>query len=403
MSTGLPDVDVVVVGAGLAGAAAAESLTRRGRSVCVLEADSPAGPGGSSHGSARIFRRAYHDPFWIDLTGRAQDAWRELEDRSGASLLRLTGGLDHGEVRNPVLIAEGQQAAGVRHELLTAAAAAERWPAFRFTGPVLFHPDAGPLDPTATVAAMLALTTRAGGEVRQDSPVTGIEEVPGGVRVHTAGGSVRAGTVVIAAGAWLPELLDRWGAVSPGLLAPDRLGPYGCRVPPLAVTQHQIFHLPRREPLPAGTVDDWPIFIHQLSAAEAGPAEATSLYGLPGGRDAGPGGGIKMAEHNLGTPTTAGTRDGVVDAGSRDRVTRYVETWFPGLVPTPYAETTCLYTGTLDEEFLLDRAGRVILASPCSGHGAKFAPLVGELIADLVAGASPIDRFALRDIASGTA
>lgn len=388
MSTAL-DVDVAVVGAGLAGAAAAEALTRRGRSVCVLEAAVPAGPGGSSHGSARIFRRAYPDPFWIGLTGRAQDAWRELEDRSGQALLRLTGGLDHGDVRNPALIAEGQDAAGVPHELLPAAAAAERWPAFRFAGPVLFHSDAGTLDPTATVAAMLALTAAAGGEVRQESPVNSIEDVPGGVRVHTAGGSVRAGVAVLATGAWLPDLLDRWGRVAPGLLALHR------RLPALAVVQHQIFHFPRREPLAAAVVDDWPIFLHQMSAAEAGAGEATSLYGLPGGRDAGPGGGIKLAEHNLGTPTTADTRDGIVDPGSRQRVTRYVESWMPGLEPAPYAETTCLYTDTPDEEFVLDRAGALVLASPCSGHGAKFAPLLGELIADLATGAPALPRFAL--------
>lgn len=383
MSSAL-DVDVAVIGAGLAGAAAAEALTRRGRSVCVLEASIPAGPGGSSHGSARIFRRAYPEPFWIGLTGRAQRAWRELEDRSGQSLLRLTGGVDHGDTRNPALIADGLRVAGVPHELLPAAAAAERWPVFRFAGPVLFHPDAGPLDPDRAVAAMLSLAVAAGGEVRLDSPVTAVEEIAGGVRVHTAGGSVRAGVAVVAAGAWLPDLLDRWGK--------DALHR---RVPALAVTQHQIFHLPRRVPLPPGAVDDWPIFLHQLSGAEAGPGGATSLYGLPGGRDAGPGGGIKMGEHNRGTPTTADTRDGIVDAGSRERVTRYVETWVPGLVPAPYAETTCLYTDTPDEDFLLDRAGPLVLASPCSGHGAKFAPLVGELIADLATGAPAIPRFAL--------
>lgn len=383
------DVDVAVVGAGLAGAAAAEALTRRGRSVCVLEAAVPAGPGGSSHGSARIFRRAYPDPFWIDLTGRAQRAWRELEERSGRPLLRLTGGVDHGDIRDPALIAERLRAAGVAHELLPAAAAAERWPGFRFAGPVLFHPDAGPLDPDRAVAAMLALTVSGGGEVREHSPVTAIEDVAGGVLVHTAGGSVRAGVAVLATGAWLPDLLDRWGGASPGLAALRR------RVPALTVTQHQIFHLPRREPLAAGAVDGWPIFVHQLRAAEAGPGEATSLYGLPGGRDAGAGGAIKIGEHDRGTPTTADTRDGMVDAGSRQRVTRYVESWMPGLVPAPYAETTCLYTDTPDEHFLLDRAGPLVLASPCSGHGAKFAPLIGELIADLATGAPAVPRFAL--------
>jgi monomeric sarcosine oxidase len=376
--------DVVVIGAGLAGAAAAESLTRRGRSVCVLEADSPAGAGGSSHGSARIFRRAYPEPFWIDLTGRAQRAWRDLEDRSGTSLLRLTGGIDHGDIRQPALIAEGLRAAGIPHDLLPAAAAAERWPGLRFAGPVLFHPDAGPLDPETTVAAMLTLVADAGGAVHHHSPVDRIETVSGGVRVHTPGGSVRGAVAVIAAGAWLPDLLDRCGRAD-----------LHRRLPTLTVTQHQIFHFPRRDPLSVGAVDGWPIFIHQMSAAPAGAGAAGSVYGLPGGRDAGPGGGIKIGEHDRGTPTTADTRDGIVDAGSRARVTGYVQTWLPGLVPEPYAEASCLYTDTPNDDFVLDRVGPLVLASPCSGHGAKFAPVIGELIADLATGSAPVPRFTL--------
>lgn len=386
-------VDVVVVGAGLAGAATAAALTARGRSVCVLEAAAPAGLQGSSHGSARIFRRAYPDPFWAALTGRALVGWRDLEARSGQTLLRLTGGLDHGAARHPELVAQALTACGVPHELLGPAAATERWPGFRFAGPVLFHPDAGPLDPERAVAAMLDLARAGGAVVATSTPVERIETTGRGsgerrgVRVHTPSGTVTAAVAVLAVGAWLPPLLDALG--DPVLTA---------RVPPLDVRQHQVFHLPRRVPPRAGTVDDWPILVHQLAPGEGGtgPDDADSLYGLPGGRDAGSAGGIKVAEHDRGIPTTAAARDGVVDEGSRRRVRDYVERWLPGLVPEPYAEASCLYTNTPDERFLLDRAGPLVLASPCSGHGAKFAPVVGELIADLASGAAPIPRFALR-------
>jgi len=386
-------VDVVVVGAGLAGAAAAAALTARGRSVCVLEAAAPAGLQGSSHGSARIFRRAYPDPFWAALTGRALVGWRDLEARSGQTLLRLPGGLDHGAARHPELVAQALTACGVPHELLGPAAATERWPGFRFAGPVLFHPDAGPLDPERAVAAMLDLARAGGAVVATSTPVERIETTGRGsgerrgVRVHTPSGTVTAAVAVLAVGAWLPPLLDALG--DPVLTA---------RVPPLDVRQHQVFHLPRRVPPRAGTVDDWPILVHQLAPGEGGtgPDDADSLYGLPGGRDAGDAGGIKVAEHDRGIPTTAAARDGVVDEGSRRRVRDYVERWLPGLVPEPYAEASCLYTNTPDERFLLDRAGPLVLASPCSGHGAKFAPVVGELIADLASGAAPIPRFALR-------
>ncbi len=387
-------VDVVVVGAGLAGAAAAAALTARGRSVCVLEAAAPAGRHGSSHGSARIFRRAYPDPFWAALTGRALTGWRDLEARSGRTLLRLTGGVDHGAARHPELVAQALTACAVPHELLDPAAATERWPGLRFAGPVLFHPDAGPLDPERAVAAMLDLARADGAVVATSTPAVWIETTsdagPGsrsGVRVHTPAGTVTAAVAVLAVGAWLPPVLDALG--DPVLTA---------RVPRLDVRQHQVFHLPRRVPPPAGTVDDWPILVHQLAPGEGGtgPDDADSLYGLPGGRDAGDAGGIKVAEHDRGIATTAATRDGVVDERSRRRVRDYVERWLPGLLPEPYAEASCLYTNTADEDFLLDRAGPLVLASPCSGHGAKFAPVVGELIADLATGAAPIPRFALR-------
>jgi sarcosine oxidase len=76
-------------------------------------------------------------------------------------------------------------------------------------------------------------------------------------------------------------------------------------------------------------------------------------------------------------------------------VLRYVEDWIPGVEPTPVTEATCLYTTTPNEDFVLDRRGPLVVASPCSGHGFKFAPLIGELGADLVDGAAPLSRFAL--------
>ena len=131
----------------------------------------------------------------------------------------------------------------------------------------------------------------------------------------------------------------------------------------------------------------WPSAIHQ---------DAMEVYHLPGGRDGGTGEARKVAEHTHRNATTAERRDGVVDAGARDRIVRYVTDWLPGLEPTPQGETTCLYTSTPSEDFLLDRVGPIIICSPCSGHGAKFAPLIGELVAGLLTGDRPVpDRFRL--------
>ncbi len=126
--------------------------------------------------------------------------------------------------------------------------------------------------------------------------------------------------------------------------------------------------------------------------------ESTSaaVYHLAGGRDGGAGDDRKIGEHDGGSSTTADERTGVIDEGSRRRVTDYVRRWLPGLSPEPRGEASCLYTETPSEDFLIDRVGRLVVCSPCSGHGAKFAPLIGELVAGLVDGSGTVpDRFRL--------
>src|SRR5271170_6962982 len=152
-------VDVVIIGAGLAGSATAWALARRGRSAVVLEAFGPAHRNGSSHGSARIFRRAYPDPLYVRLTGESGRRWRALEAESGEQLLTLTGAIDFGAEREPERLHNVLTECGVPAELVPAQAAAERWPFIDFegVGPVLYHEDAGVLDPDRAIAAMLRL------------------------------------------------------------------------------------------------------------------------------------------------------------------------------------------------------------------------------------------------------
>ncbi|GAA5058700.1 sarcosine oxidase [Thermocatellispora tengchongensis] len=360
------EVEIAVAGAGLMGAATAWALARRGRAVALLERFAPGHDRGSSHGSARIVRRAYPDPLYVAMTGRAMALWRELERESGERLIRITGGLDHGGLRDPGGIAAVLARAGVEHELMPAAEAGRRWPGLRFTGPVLFHPEAGTVDAARAVAAFTARARAAGASFHPRTPVLRLTPYEGGVRLETERGTVAARRVVVAAGAWVSGLA--------GGLVP---------LPPLTVTQQQAFHFPRRDP-----DVDWPVVVHK--------DEGVSCYSLPGGRDGGPGGGRKVAEHDGGTPTTADTRSGVVDPAARERVAAYVREWLPGLEPEPFGETSCLYTSTITEDFVLDREGPLVICSPCSGHGAKFAPLIGELAADLAEGApSPDPRFTL--------
>src|SRR5580658_7959688 len=141
-------VDVVVIGAGLAGSATARALARRGRSAVVLEAFQPGHRRGSSHGSARIFRRAYPDPLYVRLTGEAQRLWRQLADEAGEEFVQITGGIDFGPAGEQEKMYEILRESEIPVELLPPEAAGERWPGVAFgNDPVMYHPDAGVLDP----------------------------------------------------------------------------------------------------------------------------------------------------------------------------------------------------------------------------------------------------------------
>jgi sarcosine oxidase len=376
--------DLIVVGAGLAGSATAWAASARGMSVIVLEAFGPGHRRGSSHGSARIFRRAYPDPLYVRLAGQAEPLWRRLEAEAGETLLQLTGGVDFGPLRDPVIMHEVLISCGVPVELIAPDEAAERWPVISFdppVGPVMFHADAGVLDPDRAVAAMLRLAAARGVDVRFDTPVTHLESTAGGdgALVRTDSGTFTAPVAVVAAGAWLAPLLG------------DLV-----RLPLLTVTQEQAFHFAPRATGTGGAPsaarpygeDPWPIFIYRDAAS--------TFYGLPAGRDGEVPGAVKLGEHHAGPPTTAASRDGVVDPVGRARAIAFAASRLPGLDPHPVGEITCLYTTIVGEDFILDRHGPFVIASPCSGHGAKFAPLLGEIITGLAAGhPSPDPRFTL--------
>ncbi|WP_242903598.1 FAD-dependent oxidoreductase [Actinomadura terrae] len=369
-----------VVGAGLTGAATAWQLARRGHEVTVLERSTPANAEGGSHGSARIFRYGYPDPFYARLVVDSRAEWDELERHSGERLLTRTGSLDFGAARAPAALAAVFERVGVEHELLTTAEAAERWPGFAFDGAaVLWHRAAGVIDAEAAVAAMLRLARAGGARIATGRPVTSIVRAGSGYRLVSPDGRVEeAEKVVVTAGGWLPDLLGDLPLPAPFLSA----------FPALQVMQENVYHFPYRD-APEGP---WPTFIHKKSAI--------LVYGLPGGRDAAlPDGrsGLKVAEFNGGRPLrSAAAQNGEIDPANRERLVAYVRRALPGLVPAPYAETTCLFTNTPTEDFVIDGVDGITVASPCSGHGAKFAPLLGRVIADSASGerAAP-ERFRL--------
>ena len=346
--------DVLVVGGGAMGSATAWQLARRGVDVVLLERFGPGHDHGSSHGATRIFRYAYPDEGYVRMAMEARPLWRELEQDSGEVLLETTGGLDVGSRHDIAPVEAALQACGATVERVDAADALDRWPGIAFDGgdAVLWQPDAGRVWAERTVTALQSQTEHHGGEVRHHEPVVSLSIATGHAR--TEADEYLAESIVVTSGAWLPSVVAG-NADAEGL-------------PPLAVTREQTFHF-------APFDDDltWPSFIHHRGD------DAAAMYGLET-----PGEGVKVAEHGTGAVLDdPDDRTFDIDEIGRQRVIRYVQERLPGLDPRPSTELTCLYTSTPDSGFLLERRGRMVVGSACSGHGFKFTPLIGQRLADL--------------------
>jgi sarcosine oxidase len=347
--------DVLVVGGGAIGSATAWHLARHGRDVVLLDRWPANHVHGSSHGASRIFRLAYDDDLYVVQAQEARRLWRELEEESGEVLLEVTGGLDIGPEGVIAGIESAYDEHGVLHERVAPADAADRWPGFALDDPaeiVLWCPEAGRLWAERAVVAMQRRAAAAGAEIRDGERVVAVSPATG--HVATEEDEYLAETIVVTAGAWTPSLLE-------GL--PEAEG-----LPPLVVTREQTFHF-------APLDDDlaWPSFIHHRGR------DAPVMYGLET-----PGEGIKVAEDHTGVATDPDHRSFDIDEIGRQRVIRYVTERVPGVDPKPVTELTCLYTSTPDSRFVLERRGRLVIGSACSGHGFKFAPLTGRMLADLV-------------------
>lgn len=366
--------DVVVLGAGLTGASAGWHLAQAGLDVAVLEQFQLGHDAGSSHGSSRIFRRAYADPFYVGLTGMAEPLWEQLEAESGRRLRTFTGGIDSGSMRDPEHLLYVLRQAGADGELLAPQDVAERWPGMRVDEQVMFHPHAGWMNSDATVAALIDVAQRHGAQLHQGVTAERVETADGKIRVHTSSGeSWRADRLVLAMGGWIVER-------AAGFLRELGLKP---AIPPITVRQQEVFHFRQYHPQV-----QYPAVVHKGDQGE--------FYTLASGSDGGPAPAMKIGQFNSTFPTTASARDKVIDPRARADVQAYARSHFPGLEPDPVAEMSCLFTMTSDQDFLIDTAGPVTIASPCSGHGAKFAPLIGRQIADSLFGRPLPQRLRFR-------
>lgn len=361
-------VETIVVGGGAMGAATAWQLARRGRDVALLERYEPGHRNGASHGASRNFNVAYADPSYVRMLVEALPLWRELEAESGTSLLELVGVANHGPAPQFDAVHAALTAAGIPAEFLPVEEAGRRWPGIRFDTRVLFNERAGRLNADATIAALHATAAAAGADVRHRTRATTIEVV-GDERVRVASVTdagveevFEARTAVVTLGAWTAKFV--------GLLA----------LPRLVVTQEQPAHFAVRDESVA-----WPSYNHFPGAAADGYDYWRSpVYGMLT-----PGEGVKAGWHGVGPVVDPDARDFLPVPDQLADLQRYARDWLPGVDADAVTPNSCTYTTTPDEHFVLDRIGPIVVGAGFSGHGFKFTPAIGRILADLADGSGP--------------
>lgn len=342
----MSEADVVVIGAGVMGTATAWRLARHGRRVVLLEQFEVGHKRGSSHGASRIFRFSYAQASYVRMAMEALPLWRELEAEAGEPLVSTLGGLDVGPAITEHVAALSE--CGADYELLDANEVRRRYPGVRLLGDAaLFQPDAGIVAADRAVRAFARCAAAGGAEVREHSPVRELRIEGHGVVAVGERGEVRARAAVVTAGAWAKGLLAGIG--------------YDL---PVRATRETAVYFEVPEPMRLPTLVEW---------------GDRPVYALPS-----PGTGIKTGEHQAG-PTIDPDVEGGPDLASVARMREWVAERYPGAAAEPVLVETCLYTNTDDERFILDRQGAVVIGSACSGHGFKFAPLIGERLAALAA------------------
>ena len=377
--------DTIVLGLGAMGVATAYQLAKKGNRVLGLDRYSPPHVHGSTHGDTRITRLGIGEGAqYTPLVMRSHEIWRDIERETGRSLLTTNGGLvlssaakssqSHGDHFFGNTVAAAQKY-GVAHELLDAAQIRLRFPQFIVaddeTG--YYEPSAGFLRPEECVRAQLDLAAQHGAELHRNERVLAFDASDGGVTVTTEHGAYAADQLIVTAGPWVKE----W--VAPALGAH------------LAIHRQVLLWFDVDGPVTPFLPENFPVFIWELQKKRQG------IYGFPaidGAR-----GGLKVATEQYDEQTTVDAVERTVtDAEIRQTYDDYVAPYLRGVSPRCVKAATCLYSVTPDFGFIIDRlpgAARVLIASPCSGHGFKHSVAIGEALSELVLdGASRIDLSA---------
>jgi sarcosine oxidase len=363
-------MDAIVIGLGAMGSAAAQHLAERGCRVKGFDQFSPPHNLGSSHGLTRIFRRAYfEDPRYVPLLIRSFELWKRLERDTGAALLHLPGvlvlGPTHGELVKRS--SESAVAFGLPHSILSAKELKRRYPVFDIDSNTyaLLEANAGYLRAEACVEQQLRQAARSGAEIHTNEPVLGWHADQHGSRVavRTSRGTYEADHLVVTAGPWAPQLLAELGM-------------------PLRVTRQVLYWFEPKDSLDGYREDHLPVYIFESEGSER------VLYGFP--LTGPPSEGVKVALHGSDDFCAPESVRRDISATDEESIRERLAKPMPRLAGRLLRAETCLYTMTPDEHFLLGPHPdypSVTIAAGFSGHGFKFAPVIGEILADIVSNA----------------
>lgn len=378
--------DVVVVGLGVMGTATAMALARRGQRIVGIERFSIGHDQGSSHGDTRIIRLGYFEhPSYVPLLRSAYRLWRELENKTGQRLLCVTGiaeiGLPDSEIIKGTLRASQEH--NLPHTVLDARQVMQNLPAFSLPRDyvAVLQPDGGYLFAERAVFAFAKIAKEAGADFRTGEAVIDIVPRADGVIIKTDKGSIDAGAVVVTPGAWFSSLMDR-------LLPAFRQ--------PLKVQRQVLAWFEPTVPT-LFIAAKFPVFLLE--------SEHGVHYGIPLHDIAPYKGLLKVAKHDYEQPHITPDRyDRTISAEEEETIRTTLERYLPAANGKLVATKTCLYTTTADKHFLIDHVSgfpQIVFASACSGHGFKFAPVIGEMLADLVLTNRKIPQFGLARLLAG--
>ena len=384
---GMERCDVLVLGLGAMGSAAAYQLAKRRLKVIGLDRFAPPHDLGSSHGDSRITRLAIGEGVaYSPLAMRSHEIWRDIEKETGSDLMRQTGGVIMTSPGKTSLLpvenffattVAAAKAHGIAHEILDAGTIKRRFPQFNVRADEIgyYEPEAGYLKPENCIRAQLALAQKHGADLRTNEKVLGFEPSAHSVRVTTERTTYEGERLIVTAGAWMPQLI-------------------AARYVKLFTIRRQVlFWFAVNGPIEPFLPGNFPVFIWELQGPERG------IYGFPNSGQ--PSDGVKVATHGFGPITTPEAVDRVVhDDEAAEMHATYIAPYLPALDRRCVKAVVCLYTILPGDQFLIDflpESNRIIVASPCSGHGFKHSAAIGEALAEMATtGKTRLDVSPLR-------